>query len=411
MKHFTVLRVLSVAISFVLICLTSDRLCSAQGMGIQAQVGSSSIQIPTPGLLKQPQRKGHDRAREVTLDLIQHRLNTPIAGDQPITVYPDGISFVNLKEAFEFCSQNRSRGKEGSRQLLCILLQPGIYVGNFTLPPDTVVVGDAGQTVTFIVGAQGVNQPTLEATPPGGTTETEYGLLGLSVIGRAVAAISFTGQSAASGLWIDSCAISTLSSQAIPAVMFSGDAPYGTETGMVISESDVESELGIGVEVVCGNGADFGIHESNIAGKLSAVDIQGNGSGSSDVGISDSELESDSPGQPILRVDDVEFCRIEDCEIGDDEIAGVDVVSLSKMSYGSLDRCRIWCENAVGVKLDQIGWFEINYTHIGAMRGSTPATVGLQLTYANAYLYYTRIDATQDIVTDPNSSYTQTYCD
>jgi hypothetical protein len=411
MKSFGIKLVLCVIVSLALILLISADLCTAQGVSTQAQVAPFSIQKLPAGLQKPPQRKSHDRAKGLADNLMQYKLNKPVSGNHTVTVYPDGIGFDNIEEAFDFCSQNRLGGKARSRIINYILLRPGIYTGPFTLPPDSVVIGEAGRNVTFIVAPQGTNEPTLKATPPGGTTETEYGLSGLSVIGRAVAAISFTGPNAASGLWIDNCSITTLSPQAIPAVVFSGDAPYGTETGMFISKSIVESELGIGVEVVCGNGADFGIHNSDIEGQLSAVDIQGNSSGRSDVGISGSELESDSPSQPILRVDGVEFCRIKNCTIGDDEIAGVNVVSLSRMSYGLLDRSRIWCENAVGVKVDQVGWFEMNYTHIGGLRGAPLTTVGLDLTNANAYLYYTRIDATQDVVKDPNSSYTLTYCD
>jgi len=380
---------------------------AAQGESTDAPAAKPSIQKPPPGFPKHEQPKSRAFAKRIARDLARFDRTVTASTDLPITVFPDGIGFDSLDEAFEFCSREKRSAKSGSRLWSYLVLQPGIYTGNYNMPQNTIVIGDAGPAATLIIGALGVNAPALTATAPSGSTQTQFGLMGIGVLGRAVAAVGYTGTNAHADLHIENCFISADATQVTPAIKMVGTG-YGDDEEFEVSvvRSDVGSALGAACEANIGDYADLNFDHSAIWGYTLAVDVQGGGSNDSGIFILDCYLEGEDSTRPAVDVREVNWLSLHGCEI--EATGGGDAVNYADSFGGECERCEIYSESGDGVTLSAITWYEMSYNKISAW---DPAARAVYLANnSNAYLYYTGLNATTEIADDGSSYYTLTYC-
>jgi len=403
----TLSRNLLAALLVVMFNLAMTPIASARDEQSEPSRAGTSIQKPPPGFPKPSSRKSHTMGKKIARDLARFNRTVTISTDHPITVFPEGVGFDDLQEAFSFCSRKKWDGKAGSRQWSYLVLQPGIYVGNYNFPENTVVIGDAGPMATLIVGATGTNEPALKAAAPSGPTLTEFALVGIGVIGRAVAGLTYTGTNAHSDLYIENCLIYADASQATPAIGMVGSG-YGMdqEFEMIVVRTDIESALDAACAAQIGDYADVEIAGCEVFGYTLAMDIQGSGSTESGIDVYDSLLEGEDSLEPAINVIDVNWLTIHDCEI--EAAGGGDAVYYSGSFGGVLERCEIYSESGDGVELNAISWFEMSYNKISAWDPSARAVWLTNSAYA--YLYYTGLNATTDIDADSTSGYTLTYC-
>ena len=112
-------------ITFSLIFLVSTSLCFGQGLDQRSL--------------------DHDFTKSLLHNspFFEHLVSN--SGANQIMVYPAGKAFPSLQDAFDFCAADKRKGEgKAARRGLIIVLPPGTYIGNFTLPADTILIGSAG---------------------------------------------------------------------------------------------------------------------------------------------------------------------------------------------------------------------------------------------------------------------------
>jgi hypothetical protein len=164
----------------------------------------------------------------------------PNPQDYPVVVYPAGLGFLNLQDALDFCGRARN-----SAAMNTVMLDEGIFVGNFVLPASGVeVIGRYGREATFLQGAPGAGLPTLSFSPSGGASGgVSASLIGLSILGVDGAAIHMGGNNADAELNITQCGLEAPATFA--AVHLAGNG-FGQdqEMALFLMDSMVESAGG-----------------------------------------------------------------------------------------------------------------------------------------------------------------------
>lgn len=262
---------------------------------------------------------------------VQQRHEVPESLKDVIVVYPEKMVFDTLDNAFDYCNKKASKG--GGQKRGRIDLPAGTYVGNWIIPPGYSIYG-WGPDQTKLVGATGVNQPTLKYPAPSGSSQMTY-LSGLTVVGREVAALEYTGNNSESFLYIYWCKLRTLPANPIPAFKVSGSG-LGSDQEMDFWTDDycsIESATGNAVETNLGSFVELEFDDCELSAGIACFDLNSvAGAIDSDVDIYDCELEECQYG---IRANNQKNMDIEDIWIE----ATVDAIELTN-SWTYM----YWCE-------------------------------------------------------------------
>jgi len=173
----------------------------------------------------------------------------PDLDDYRVVVLPAQRGFHDLEAALRFSDTQSARAPVPT----VILLDAGIYTGNFVLPPGgtTYIIGREGRLATTIEGSPGVNLPAVRFSPVSGPLTTEAILVGITVRGYMQSAVQFVGSTSDTRLGFDECFLFTEAN--IPAISWSGSG-YGSDERMNLDlwDSEISSE-GDGIVANVGN--------------------------------------------------------------------------------------------------------------------------------------------------------------
>jgi hypothetical protein len=378
--------------------------CSAQASGRSPDRDVPGIVVPPPSS-SVPDRRPHRRHPKTIPALLSGvGQSVPDNEREPITVLPQNRKFASLQEAIAFCSefQNQNRSKGKARALTTIVIPPGPPLeGNWTLAPDTVIVGDAGPAATILVGKPGVNEPVIKVATSG-ATEYNYSLIGLGIYAREVAGVLLSGNASSSELEIDNCMITVLGTAAIPALKVSGSGNATEALELDITESEIGSDYGLALDADVGEYTNIWARHTDFSGGLSAVDARSSVPGGSNrieffYCDLEGELGNFSLGTENLSV------FLTDTFVWAAAGDAVRLIGTSATGNSAvLNRCNVWSLQGDGIEADGMDSVTLNYSEVKSYGASA---YGLRaLNSSTVSLYYTGFFYSLGIFEDSTST-------
>jgi len=279
----------------------------------------------------------------------------PEALRDSIVVLPEKITFDTLQGVFDYCNGQYRSGRSEGRGYISI--PAGTYFGNWVIPPGYSVYG-SGAGYTILIGKQGVSAPTIKYPAPSGPSDYSF-ISELTVVGREVAAVEYTGNQSQSSFGLGMCELETMATNPIPALKISGEGA-GYDQCMEFwtytyddSPISIYSSTGNAIEATLGSDVELEFERCEIEAAQVGLVIS-------------------SPGATDSYVD-FEKCYFEDCQYGikatdttgldlrETEIeVTVDAIEISG-SIASIYRCEFYAPG-IGVNASSGSSLYIAYT-------------------------------------------------
>ena len=371
----------------------------AKSARVQQDAGMHKI-VPSPHRGRIDRRSASLRAM-VRKALRVHGTAAASGADAaPVTVYPQGVGFQTLQAALDFRAREKSaKGSgRGPGTWSYIVINPGTYTGNYTIPGNTFLIGAAGPGAVHIQGSAGSSLPTLTAAIGSGPDEDMYALVDLVVSGVGSSALRVTGAGAYGGVWTERSFLFVEAPVTAPAVYIdAGGQSSDRECYINFTNSDLEPDLGAGIEARMGDYTEIGIERCS----TQPLDISATGGTGADtwLGIYDSELDMNgsSAGRILLDIEGLESFEISNTSGWSEQ---ADVAKITSVGWGQISYSRLegWGQ---GLVLDG-SYTRMLYSHISAW-GAASRCAGLT-NGSNLEMYYVGFFSPLGIYVDPTSS-------
>jgi len=382
MMHANKLKAVSIVFLLVLSVLVIVSLCDAQTHG--------------PKWARKVPKKPADLLDRLERERAASRLPADFfstIGDaaSPITVYPGGVAFESLQDAFDYCSPDQTGGGSGATRDYVVVIQAGTtWTGNYTLPNIGIrVIGMGGKFGATIQGSPGNSQPVITFAPGAGPSKTHAWLSGLWIMASDGPAIEYVGASSYSSLWLDGCMLDVEGAHS--GIEMSG-LGYGPDMRMSLSldYTGVETD-GDGIVIDVGEFTEGYFLNGHTGVSGTAVDIRCAAPLDNDFYFLNWYLFATQAG---FRASNASYFWLNNCTVSTDGIA----LEATGVGHANIDRTETHSGQTHSIVVDATD-LQLDYSHVTAgstsancLRALNNSTVNCSYnkfsgsTFANAYL-------------------------